>query len=196
MKQFTFTDIARTAELSDCQRFRYQLTRCWRPEAPQLGWIMLNPSTADALQDDPTIRRCMGFARAWDFGGIVVANLFHLRATDPSDLVPPDLENPKGDPLQAAYRIIDHAVGIAPDDDWYGNVLACARVIVAWGSHDVVRLTARDTRIRMLATARRQTLHALAVNADGQPRHPLYVRGDAKPIVWFDPAAPAGGSGE
>jgi len=77
--------VRRGAVISDCGTYRYALARYWGP-GPELAFVMLNPSTADASVDDPTIRRCMGFARRENLGGIVVANLFALRATDPSAL--------------------------------------------------------------------------------------------------------------
>jgi hypothetical protein len=67
-----------------CEVYRYELRRVWDAQLGLACWVMLNPSTADANEDDPTIRRCVNFARTWGYGGIVVRNLFALRATDPS----------------------------------------------------------------------------------------------------------------
>ena len=66
-------------------QYRYLLWRYWG-EAKRLVWVLLNPSTADARQDDPTIRRCVGFAKGWGYDGIQVVNLFAYRATDPREL--------------------------------------------------------------------------------------------------------------
>ena len=66
------------AQLSDCQKYRYALWRRWG-EGSQVVFVMLNPATADAAKDDPTIRRCIGFARAWEFGSLAVGNLFAFR---------------------------------------------------------------------------------------------------------------------
>lgn len=74
------------ARLSPCGLYRYTLTRTWDATKPRACWIGLNPSTADASEDDPTIRRMCGFADAWKCGGIIVVNLFALRATDPKEL--------------------------------------------------------------------------------------------------------------
>jgi hypothetical protein len=84
----TDTDIHGTASatFSPCRTYRYALTRVWAPGRPLAAFIMLNPSTADALDDDATIRRVSGFARSWTAGGILVLNLFALRATDPRQL--------------------------------------------------------------------------------------------------------------
>jgi hypothetical protein len=75
-----------SAVLSDCGTYRYELHRSWDPAGSLCAWVMLNPSMADADLDDPTIRRCRSFSRSWDYGGIVVVNLYALRATDPEQL--------------------------------------------------------------------------------------------------------------
>lgn len=80
------TDIARSAKLSECGRYRYALTRTWDAAAGEVLFVMLNPSTADGLRDDPTIRKCIGFARRWGMGGIRVANLFAYRTSRPREL--------------------------------------------------------------------------------------------------------------
>lgn len=87
-RQLTF-DGGAGAVVSGDGRYRYALTRTWRPDAPLLTFVMLNPSTADAYADDPTIRRCIGFARREGAAGIRVANLFAYRATSPAALVGP-----------------------------------------------------------------------------------------------------------
>src|SRR5439155_12676179 len=80
--------IRRHASFSACRRYRWTLSRWWdnRHGGPWIGWIMLNPSTADARQDDPTIRRCIGFSRAWGFSGCRVCNLYALRSKTPRGL--------------------------------------------------------------------------------------------------------------
>lgn len=80
------TEQLRGAVISDDGRYRYRLWRTWAPELPRMAWIMLNPSTADAEVDDPTIRRCVGFAKREGCGGIEVVNLYAYRSTDPSVL--------------------------------------------------------------------------------------------------------------
>jgi hypothetical protein len=105
--------INHSATLSECGLYRFTLERSWASDLkkPWLGWIMLNPSTADASVDDPTIRRCMGFATDWGFGGIAVRNLFNLRTKDPLDLLK------SAAPIAPAVRVVpngDRGVGIAP----------------------------------------------------------------------------------
>lgn len=154
---------ARSAILSPCGTYRYELTRRWS-DRPLAGWVMPNPSTADAEVDDPTIRRCVGFAKAWGFGGIVVRNLYALRATDPAEL--------RAHPEPIGPDNAEHLVRAAKD----------ALTICAWGAHG-----ARDDRSRHVAAlleAAGADLRCLALTADGQPRHPLYLRADLTPVAF------------
>jgi len=153
------------AVLSPCGRYRYCLSRTWEPRKLPLVWIMLNPSTADAEIDDPTIRRCTGFSKREEAGGIEVLNLFALRATDP-----------------AALRCADDPVG--PDNDqWIREVLTPhSRVICAWGAHG----TLFDRAAIVLQWLRNSGLktQALGLTKEHHPRHPLYVAGN-QPFVDF-----------
>lgn len=160
-------EIMSTAAISDCGTYRYQLTRAWAP-GPCDVWIMLNPSTADAEIDDPTIRRCVGFSRGWGSGSLVVVNLFALRATDPEALV-------------------RHPDPIGPENDRHIELAAAGahhhggRVIAAWGAHRMAEYRAWDVH----RVVRRQgPLVALGVTKQGAPRHPLYVKGDASLQPW------------
>ncbi len=145
--------------------YRYLLWRRWA-DADGVLFVMLNPSTADARDDDPTIRRCLGFARAWGFGGVEVVNLFAWRATSPRD-------------LRRA------AAPIGPRND---QVIAEAAarvqaVIVAWGVHGAHR--DRDRQVAAVLEARRP--RCLGATAAGAPRHPLYVRAAARASAWAPP---------
>ena len=84
----------RCAEIDPTGAYRYTLERTWDGGLPCIGWIMLNPSTADATQDDPTIRRCIRFSQSWGYGSLIVVNLFAHRATSPKDLF--QAESPVG----------------------------------------------------------------------------------------------------
>lgn len=156
----------RSARISACGRYRYQLSRrlVENPaERSPVLFVMLNPSTADADQDDPTIRRCLGFARDWGHTDLVVGNLYALRAT-----------NPKA--LRADYR-----AAIGPDNDrWLRRLLTVATTVVcAWGVH------ARPDRVaRFQALAAGRPLFCLGTTKGGQPRHPLYVGGDTALEAW------------
>lgn len=139
-------------------RYRYLLWRRWA-EADSLLFIMLNPSTADAAQDDPTIRRCIGFARRWGFGGVEVVNLFAWRATLPRELAK------ARDPVGPHN---DRAISLA--------VARSRAVIAAWGVHGA--LGDRDAQVAQLLAATR--LRCLGLTRDGAPRHPLYVAGNVR----------------
>lgn len=142
----------RSAVLSKCRRYRYVLERIWQPTLPRVLIVGLNPSTADAVQDDPTVRRCIGFGRSWGFGGVVLANLFALRSTDPSLLLRVD------DP-------------IGPDNDRWLRVLSaqCTMTVIAWGVGGRLQQRA-DQVLPMLSN-----IHHLGLTNGGHPRHPLYL---------------------
>jgi hypothetical protein len=152
------------ARLSACGSYRYWLTREWDEGAWKLPFIMLNPSTADAEIDDPTIRRCMGFAKALKFGGIHVLNLFALRSTDPTALK-------------------KHPDPVGPENNAHLDVLFNrARldgvpVVAAWGAHGA--LSNRDKQVIALAGEHGLALSCLGKTKEGHPRHPLYLRADA-----------------
>lgn len=124
---------------------------------------MLNPSTADATLDDPTIRRCIGFAQSWGFHRLDVVNLFAMRETNPAELK--KYMDPVG-PRNNAITI---------------DIIRRASLIVcAWGAHPFAK--ERATFIRALLGSYR--LHHLGLTASGAPRHPLYLKKDVKPIIW------------
>ena len=147
------------AVISPCGRYRYLLTRQIGRGAKAAIFIMLNPSTADATADDPTIRRCMGFARRWRCGVVRVVNLFAVRATD-----------------HAAIRVVDDPVG--PDNpDWIERAVRVTRhrnlVVCAWGIHGTYLGQDRAVLDRLNARSIRPI--ALGVTRHGHPRHPLYL---------------------
>jgi hypothetical protein len=156
-------EITRDARLSPCGRYRYDLRRIWDCSLPLLGWIMLNPSTADAFDDDPTIRRCMGFARTWGFGGIRVCNLWAIRSSTPDLLA----EQPSSDWVNETWikRLRD----------------TTDHIVAAWGSHHLAMQQYRMMRDRI----RIRRLWALGETKTGCPQHPLYVRGDRWPIPFL-----------
>lgn len=153
----------KNAVISPCGLYRYRLSRTWEPEKLPLVWIMLNPSTADAEIDDPTIRRCVGFSKREGAGGLEVLNLFALRATNPDAL------------LSAADPI-------GPDnDEWIREILhPHSRVICAWGAHGSLRDRASSVVRRLRDSG--INLQALGLTAHRQPKHPLYIKGDT-PLV-------------
>lgn len=152
------------AHISPCGLYRYRLDRRWE-DGPTCGFIMLNPSTADAEKDDPTIRRCISFAKREGCGALVVANLFNFRATKPEEMAA--AANPEGP--DADLRLLETI------DDVDGPLIA------AWGAHWM----AKDRGAYVSAMIGHQ-LCCLGKTKDGQPRHPLYVRADA-PLIGLDP---------
>lgn len=156
------------ATISPCGKYRYRLTRTWSGEHA-LPFIMLNPSTADANNDDPTIRRCMGFARDRGYGGIIVANLFAYRATSPADM--------KAEPFPVG-TMNDETITTLMRWAYRADV----PVIAAWGAHGSFRR--RDEQVISFARLIGCDLMCLGTTAAGHPRHPLYVRSD-QPFVPF-----------
>ncbi len=148
------------AIISECRRYRYALWRRWA-EGSQVLFVMLNPSTANESIDDPTIRRCVGFAKSWGFGSLAVGNLFALRATDPSELTRND------DP-----------VGPENDEHILGLMAQCDLVIAAWGCKGSYRKRNRVVRDFW------PNWHILDSTKDGHPKHPLYLPAALKPMPW------------
>ncbi len=154
-------------------RHRYLLTRDLRTlDGPVLGCVGLNPSTADAFDDDPTIRKIRGYGRRWGFPRLLMGNLFGFRSTDPKGL-----------------RTADDPVG-PPNAEYLEQIVRDAdRVLVAWGACNVSRAvreraSAQATIVCELARKHGKTLYALRETKDGHPYHPLYLRGDLEPTVW------------
>lgn len=148
------------ALISDCGTFRYKLWRIWDESLPMLVFVMLNPSTADASINDPTIVKCIGFAERNGYGGIMVVNLFAYRATKPADLKKVGwLAGPDNE-----VAILSEAAGA----DGSGGTVVCA-----WGAHARGLAAASET----LALLRRLGIKpkALAFTDDGIPRHPLML---------------------
>lgn len=155
--------IQASAGISPCGQYRFWLGRKWDHGSFSLPVVMLNPSTADASTDDPTIRRCMGFARRENFGGVRVFNLFAYRATSPAD-------------MKAAHDPVGPG-----NDDYLNEAFDIARcsdipVLAAWGTHG--SFMRRDETVERFAADHRVRLVCLGTTTAGHPRHPLYVKGD------------------
>lgn len=153
-----------SAVLSPCGRYRYRLQRTGLcPGSDRVLFVMLNPSKADGRVDDPTIRRCMGFARGLGCAELEVVNLFAWRATKPAELH--GLPDPVGSDND--WHIADAAARVGP-------------VVCAWGAS---RMVDRRRLHRVLELLPRP-LHCLAVTKAGAPKHPLYVPAAAPLCVW------------
>lgn len=154
------------AILSDCGTFRYRLWRYWEPlGVPRMLFVMLNPSTADADTDDPTIRKCRGFAEDLDFGGIEVVNLYAYRATKPADLKKAGY--PRGPDND---RHIREAI-----EDAGGSNVYCAWGVNARG------LSRPDEVLDLIRAANRKPM-ALKLTEDRIPWHPLMLPYSSQPV--------------
>jgi hypothetical protein len=165
-----------TAVISDCGRYRYQLTRKVRDDSSRIvNFIMLNPSTADANEDDPTIRRCIGYAKAWGCGKLIVTNLFAVRATDPEDMLATD------DPVGEEN---DRYIKSSAEDAF--NIYAKAfdepngLVVCAWGNHGAYM----GQDLTTLGWIGHYNPMALRVSKTGQPAHPLYLPKNLQPAPY------------
>lgn len=160
----------KSAVISPCGKYRYRLERSWLEgnQEQKACFIMLNPSTADAIEDDPTIRRCIGFSKAWGYGGVIVVNLFAFRSTNPALL---------------RKSVIGGVVGENNDDFIRNAALECNGAVAAWGAHGT--FGNRENKVRAILSLNKIPLYYLALTKDGHPRHPLYLRSDLKPKEWF-----------
>lgn len=147
--------VEKGAVISDDGLYRYRLWRIWDHNLPVMVWVMLNPSTADAKEDDATIRRCIGFAKQWGYGGIEVINLFALRSTDPKGLK----EGP---------------VPVGPDNasTFYETVDRKPKLIVAaWGNNVPPGYDVHVNAIR--GVLRSNEAQCLGHTRSGEPKHPV-----------------------
>lgn len=162
-------DAPSVAVYSDCEAYRYLLTRVWDGALPRALFVMLNPSTATEVQNDPTVERCERRARALGFGAFRVTNIFAFRATDPRAMRA--VADPVGPDNDAAIR---------ESVDWAGG--PADRIICAWGAHGA-HLN-RGAAVAQLLRESGRDLHHLGLTAAGAPKHPLYI-GYAQPLqLW------------
>ncbi|WP_196887689.1 DUF1643 domain-containing protein [Aureivirga sp. CE67] len=140
------------AVISDCEKFRYQLWRKWDETKPLVMFLMLNPSTADANADDPTIRRCINYAKDWGFGGLYVGNLYAFRTAYPKEL------------KEAGFQR-----GEFNTENLLEMKNKCQKVVCAWGNGEGVP---------EYITEIFEELHYIDLAKDGTPKHPLYLKKD------------------
>ncbi len=170
--------VKRSANFSPCRTWRYTLHRSWAdkplfgPVSPGIVmFIGLNPSTADEVTNDPTVRRCIGFARAWGYSSFIMTNIFAFRATYPRD-------------MKAAHD------PVGPDNDKW--LIECAReaalVVAAWGNDGAYRDRSRQV-VEMMEGAGVQ-LMCLRMTKAGEAEHPLYLPGKLRPTPFAGSVAP------
>ncbi|KPQ06307.1 MAG: hypothetical protein HLUCCA12_11400 [Rhodobacteraceae bacterium HLUCCA12] len=164
-REHTKGDAASTAVYSPCMNYRYILTRVWNPQGPRALFIMLNPSTATEVQNDPTVERCERRARALGFGAFRVCNIFAWRATDPRAM--------RGQP---------DPVGPRNDDAILESAQWADRIVCAWGTHGAHYR--RGAAVESLLRAGGHRLFHLGLSKGGHPKHPLYIGYHQQPEPW------------
>ena len=154
------------ATFSDCGTYRYDLWRLWDADKPTLTFVMLNPSTADGVDNDPTVERCLKRAIKGGYGQLRIVNLMAYRATDPDELVPLETHIRFGPDNRKHLLYALHEAGT---------------VICGWGKKGHLGAVAWfTTRARRMGVP----LLALKINKDGSPQHPLYIPYSKQPIWW------------
>ncbi|MEX0318007.1 MAG: DUF1643 domain-containing protein [Ruegeria sp.] len=164
-RSHTKGDAPSTAIYSDCERYRYSLTRVWDAAGRRALFVMLNPSTATEVQNDPTVERCERRARALGFGAFQVTNIFAWRDTDPRKM-----------------RAAADPVGPDNDDAILAGVDWADQVIAAWGTHGAH--LERGPAVERLLRGTGQPLYHLGLTKDGHPKHPLYIAYTQRPESW------------
>lgn len=159
-------DAPSTALYSDCEQYRYALTREWAPQNGRVLFIMLNPSTATEVQNDPTVERCERRARALGFGGFRVTNIFAWRDTDPKKM-----------------RAAKEPVGRENDATILDSLPWANQIIAAWGAHG--EHLGRGAYVEALLREADVPVHHLGLTKAGHPKHPLYLPYSQEPEHWF-----------
>ncbi|MFS4581880.1 DUF1643 domain-containing protein [Phaeobacter sp. C3_T13_0] len=165
-RSHTKGDAPSTAVYSDCEQYRYSLSRVWDPAGKRVMFVMLNPSTATEVQNDPTIERCERRARALGFGGFRATNIFAYRATDPRDMK--KASDPAGP---------DNLAQILEGANW------ADQVICAWGTHGAFR--EQGVLVAAALAGAGKPLFHLGLSKAGHPKHPLYIRYAQQPEPWL-----------
>lgn len=163
---------------SSDRKYRYTLWRSWAgngdffkmdvkngQQPSYVQFVGLNPSTADETKDDPTIRRCIGFAKSWGYGAMCMTNIFAFRATDPNVM------KREQDP-----------VGMGNDTHILNCANAAGIIVAGWGNHG--EHNDRSNWVKKMFFDCGLKLHHLGLTSTNQPKHPLYLRADTKPTLW------------
>ncbi|MBT0957944.1 DUF1643 domain-containing protein [Alphaproteobacteria bacterium KMM 3653] len=164
-RRATKGDAPSTAVYSPCEHYRYALTREWDSAGGKVLFIMLNPSTATEVQNDPTVERCERRARALGFGAFRVCNIFAWRDTDPKAM------RAAADPVGP-----ENDSAILQGCDW------ADRIICAWGAHG--EHLGRGTQVAQILRDTALPLYHLGLTKAGHPRHPLYLKYTEQPQLW------------
>ncbi len=150
--------VKNTAKLSQCRKYRYALWRTWDNSKPYVMFVCLNPSTADETTDDPTLRKCITYAKSWGYGAVCMTNLFSYRATDPREMKA--VKDPTG----------------KENDKWLRDLAKDAGLIIAAWGNDGSYMNRSKEVIKFIPN-----LHCLKINKSGEPAHPLYQKASLQP---------------
>lgn len=161
-------DAPSTALYSECERYRYALTRTWDPGGRKVLFVMLNPSKATEVQNDPTVERCERRARALGFGAFQVTNIFAWRDTDPF-----------------AMRKAKDPVGPDNDRTILDGVAWSDQIIAAWGTHGAHQ--GRGPKVAQILQDSGMPIYTLGISKHGHPKHPLYIGYSVQPALWAMP---------
>lgn len=159
----TTDKIIKGAKFSEDGKYRYGLHRIWNNSKPKVLFILLNPSTADSLENDKTIGKCVKYAKDWGYGGIYVSNIFAYKSVNSSDLL--NVENPYGE-----------------DNDYYRLEMAdkSSLIVCAWGNSDIIKKLKPNLDFSSI----KKPLHVLDLSKDGTPKQPLYLKSNLKPQFY------------
>lgn len=158
------SEIIKGAEISDCGKYRYKLWRIWNEKLPLAMFVMLNPSTADANQDDATIRRLIGFAERMGCGGFYVGNLYPYRATDPKELI------------RVGFNVA------AREENWQHlreMYAKCSIKILAHGNSPI-------EKPNITSNGEERDWYCFGITSSGNPKHPLYLKSDTPLLLLHE----------
>jgi len=164
-KRHTKDNITSKAVYSECENYRYSLSRIWDPKKENILFIMLNPSTADEIKNDPTVERCERRARMLDYGAFCICNIFAWRETNPANLM-----------------AISHPIGDENNSHILEASLSANLIVCAWGTHG--RHLNRDIEVKQLLLEQNHELHHLGLTKNKYPKHPLYIPYSQEIIPW------------
>lgn len=172
IEDYQFTQAERANVKRDAYiegKYRYWLTRVWDDQLPRMMWILLNPSIADNRTDDPTVKKCMGFAKGLGYGSIEIVNLFAYIATEPKELLDIINNNKK---IEGCKELTGKKAAIGPYNDQHIKTAAqrAEVIILGWGNNASPFKRCKDV-IELLPD---KELKCIEINRSGQPKHPLY----------------------